>query len=45
MNFEGEVAGNTTTPNVNSDWKSMLPLIAITSLFTASMVIILRGSK
>jgi hypothetical protein len=45
MNFEGDIAGNTNTPNVNSDWKSMLPLIAITSLVTASMVIILRGSK
>jgi hypothetical protein len=35
MNFEGEDANNTTTPNVNSDWKSMLPLIAITSLVNA----------
>ena len=45
MNFEGDVASNNTTPNVNSDWKSMLPLIAITSLVTASMVIILKGSR
>ena len=45
MNFEGDVAGNTTTPNVNSDWKSMLPLIAITSLVTASLVIALKSTR
>ena len=45
MNFEGDVAGNTTTPNVNSDWKSMLPLIAITSLVTASLVIAIKSSR
>ena len=46
MNFEGtDVGTNTTTPNVNSDWKSMLPLIAITSLVTASLVIALKSSR
>ena len=45
MNFEGDVANNTTTPNVNSDWKSMLPLIAITSLVTASLVIALKSTR
>ena len=45
LNFEGDNAGNKNTPNVNSDWKSMLPLIAITSLVTASLVIIIKGSR
>lgn len=46
MNFEGaDIVENTTKPNVNSDWKSMLPMIAITSLVTASLVIILKGVR
>lgn len=46
MNFEGtDVSKNTTTPNVNSDWKSMLPMIAITSLVTVSLVLILKGTR
>ena len=45
MNFEGDVANNNTTPNVNSDWKSMLPIIAITSLVTASLVIALKSTR
>ena len=45
MNFEGDVASNNTTPNVNSDWKSMLPIIAITSLVTASLVIALKSTR
>lgn len=46
MSFEGtDVATNPTTPNVNSDWKSMLPLIGITSLVTASLVIALKSSR
>jgi hypothetical protein len=45
INFEGDVANNTTTPNVNSDWKSLLPIIGITSLVTASLVIILKGTR
>ena len=46
INFEGtDVSKNTTTPNVNSDWKSMLPMIAITSFVTATMVIILRSAR
>ena len=43
ISFEGtDFSKNTTTPNVNSDWKSMLPLIAITSVVTAIMVTTLR---
>jgi hypothetical protein len=45
INFEGDVANNITTPNVNSDWKSLLPIIGITSLVTASLVIILKGTR
>lgn len=45
LNFEGTDVEKTTTPNVNSDWKVMLPMIAITSLVTASLVIILRGAR
>jgi hypothetical protein len=45
MNFEGDVANNKTTTNVNSDWKSMLPLIAVTSLVTFSLVVILKGTR
>ncbi len=45
MNFEGDFANKTTMPNVNSDWKSMLPLIAITSLVTASLIITLKGTR
>jgi hypothetical protein len=45
MNFEGDVENNKTTPNVNSDWKSLLPIIGITSLVTASLVIILKGTR
>jgi hypothetical protein len=46
MSFEGtNVATNTTTPNVNSDWKSLLPIIAVTSLVTASLVIALKSSR
>jgi hypothetical protein len=44
MNFEGDVA-NTTNQNVNSDWKAYLPLIAITSLVTASLVVALKSSR
>lgn len=44
--FEGtDVSNNTNTPNVNSDWKSMLPIIAVTSLITASLVILIKGSR
>ena len=45
LNFEGDITGNKNTPNVNSDWKSMLPLIAITSLVTASLVIAIKSSR
>lgn len=46
INFEGtDIYKNTTTPNLNPDWKSMLPLIAITSFVTASLVIILKGAR
>jgi hypothetical protein len=44
MNFEGDIANN-ITPNQNLDWKAMLPLIAITSLVTASLIIILKDSR
>ena len=44
--FDGtDVSNNSNTPNVNSDWKSMLPFIAVTSFVTASLVIILKGVK
>jgi hypothetical protein len=45
--FDGtnDVSNNTNNTNVNSDWKSMLPIIAVTSLITASLVIILKGTK
>jgi hypothetical protein len=45
MNFEGEVSNDKTNSNVNSDWKSMLPLIAITSLVTASLVVALKSAR
>lgn len=45
MNFEGDVAGNNAMPNINSDWKSMLPLIIVTSLVTASLVMALKTAK
>ena len=45
MNFEGEVSNNKTNSNVNSDWKSMLPIIAITSLVTATLVVALKSAK
>ena len=45
ISFEGTENKLATTNSNNSDWKSMLPLIAITSLVTASMVIILKGSR
>lgn len=45
MNLEGDVENNKPTPNVNSDWKSLLPLIGITSLVTASLVVILKGTR
>lgn len=41
-NFE---ADNSVSKLNQSDWKSMLPLIAVTSLVTASLVVILKGSK
>lgn len=45
-NFEGmDFAKNTTNSNFNSDWKSMLPLIVITSFVTASLVMILKSAK
>jgi hypothetical protein len=44
--FDGtDVSNNTNTPNLNSDWKSMLPIIAVTSLITASLVILIKGSR
>jgi len=45
MNFEGEVSNDKTNSNVNSDWKSMLPVIAITSLVTASLVVALKSAR
>ena len=46
MNFEGaDVVANTTTPNINSDWKSLLPIIAVTSLVTASLIVVLKGTR
>jgi hypothetical protein len=45
MNFEGEVSNDKTNSNVNSDWKSMLPIIAITSLVTASLVVALKSAR
>ena len=46
INFEGtDVATNSTTPNINSDWKSLLPIIAVTSLVTASLIVVLKGTR
>jgi len=45
MNFEGEVLNDKTNSNANSDWKSMLPIIAITSLVTASLVVALKSAR
>jgi hypothetical protein len=46
MNFEGtDVATNSTTPNINSDWKSLVPIIAVTSLVTASLIVLLKGTR
>jgi hypothetical protein len=46
MNFEGaDTVTNTTTPNINSDWKSLLPIIAVTSLVTASLIVVLKGTR
>jgi hypothetical protein len=45
LNFEGEVSNDKTNSNVNSDWKSMLPIIAITSLVTASLVVALKSAR
>jgi hypothetical protein len=45
MSFEGTETTPAPTNSTNSDWKSMLPLIAITSLVTASLVIALKSSK
>ena len=45
LNFEGEVSNDKTNSNVNSDWKSMLPIIAITSLVTASLVVAFKSGR
>jgi len=45
LNFEGEVSNDKTNSNANSDWKSMLPIIAITSLVTASLVVALKSAR
>jgi hypothetical protein len=42
-NFEAN--NNASQLNQQADWKSMFPVIAVTSLVTASLVIILKGSK
>lgn len=50
-NFEGESTAislnNTADKNntLNNDWKSMLPMIAVTSLVTASLVILITRGK
>lgn len=45
ISFEGTENKLATTNSNNSDWKSMLLLIAITSLVTASLVIAIKGSR
>lgn len=42
MNFEGT---DSASANSSSDWKSMLPLIGLTSLVSVSLFIILRGNR
>jgi hypothetical protein len=45
MSFEGTETTPANNNSNGSDWKSMLPLIAITSLVTASLVIALKSSR
>jgi hypothetical protein len=45
MSFEGTENTSTTNNSNSSDWKSMLPLIAITSLVTASLVVALKSVR
>jgi hypothetical protein len=42
INFEGDVASNTTTPNINSDWKKMLPTIVISSVATVLLIDLIK---
>lgn len=42
MSFEGTESAPT---NSNADWKSMLPLIGLTSLVSVSLFIILKGNR
>ena len=44
ISFEGEET-KPAPMNFNSDWKSMLPIIAVTSLVTASLVILISKSR
>jgi hypothetical protein len=44
MNFEG-TDSNPAPTNSNADWKSMLPMIAITSLVTATLIIALNRPR
>ena len=47
--FEGELTPNKLDSNkniaLNNDWKSMLPIIGVTSLVTASLVILITRGK
>lgn len=42
MNFEGT---DSTPTNSNADWKTFLPMIAITSLVTATLIIALNRTR
>jgi hypothetical protein len=42
INFEGDVASNTTTPNRNSDLKKMLPIIVISSVATVLLIDLIK---
>ena len=44
MNFEG-TDSNPAPVNSNADWKAMLPMIAITSLVTATLIIALNRPR
>jgi hypothetical protein len=48
-NFEGELSPNkldlSKNTELNNDWKSMLPIIGVTSLVTASLVILITRGK